>query len=145
MVATDNRSAAIKEYARDCDTMDDAKANRLAERYLALDSERLALRERYYKKFKKALGAKTAARFIQLEDRMNLLADHNWLQTYPSWNRDWVSPRPTAALRRFSWLSWRTAEVARDENTQAEKWTRSRRERGLAAAASAAAASCVVK
>lgn len=55
--------------------MDDAKANRLADRCLALDSVRLALKERSYKKFKKALGAKTAARFIQLENRMNLLAD----------------------------------------------------------------------
>lgn len=39
------------------------------------DSVRLALKERSYNKFKKALGAKTAARFIQLENRMNLLAD----------------------------------------------------------------------
>jgi len=72
---TDQRIEVIKEYARDYDTMDDAKANRLAERYLALDADRLALKERYYKKFKKALGAKTAARFIQLENRMNLLGD----------------------------------------------------------------------
>lgn len=71
----DQRVSAIKDYASEYDTMDDAQADGLVGRMLKFDDSRAALRAEYYPKFKKAIGAKQAAKFLQVDNRLNLLID----------------------------------------------------------------------
>ena len=71
----DQRVSAIKDYASQYDTMNDAQADGLVDRMLKFDKSRTALRAEYYPKFKKVIGAKQAAKFLQVDNRLNLLVD----------------------------------------------------------------------
>jgi len=74
-VLGDQRVSAIKDYASQYDTMTDAQADGLMDRVLKFDKSRTELRAEYYPKFKKAIGAKQAAKFLQVDNRLNLLVD----------------------------------------------------------------------
>jgi len=69
----DQKVALIKEYASNYDTMTDKEVQSLAERAFALQKKRIDLRQQYFKKISKAVSAKSAARFAQVEDRIDLL------------------------------------------------------------------------
>ena len=71
----DQRVSLIKDYAASYDTLDDAKADELAGRMIKFDEARTKLRSEYYPKFKKAIGAKQAAKFLQVDNRLTLLID----------------------------------------------------------------------
>ena len=71
----DQRVSLIKDYASQYDTMNDAQADGLVDRMLKFDKSRTALRAEYYPKFKKVIGAKQAAKFLQVDNRLNLLVD----------------------------------------------------------------------
>ncbi|MGD8413704.1 MAG: hypothetical protein PVF33_05705 [Candidatus Latescibacterota bacterium] len=71
----DQRVANIKKYAANYDTLDDTTADELIKTAFKVDEDRTKLLKSYYAKFKKALGAKRAARFIQLENQIDLLID----------------------------------------------------------------------
>ena len=71
----DQRVSLIKDYASQYDTMNDAQADGLVDRMLKFDKSRTALRAEYYPKFKKAIGAKQAAKFLQVDNRLNLVVD----------------------------------------------------------------------
>jgi hypothetical protein len=68
---TDVRLALIKDYAVNYDKMTDKKAEELAKKTLANDKALLKLKESYYKKFVKAMGASAANRFFQVENTLN--------------------------------------------------------------------------
>ena len=51
--------------------MTDKKAEDLAKKTLANDKASLKLKESYYKKFVKAMGASAANRFFQVENTLN--------------------------------------------------------------------------
>ena len=70
---TDVRIAIIKDYAVSFDTMTDAKAKELAKQVLANDKAALKLKEKYYGKFMKVMGASAANRFFQVENTLNSL------------------------------------------------------------------------
>jgi hypothetical protein len=71
----DQRVSAIKDYAGQYDAMTDAQADGLVVRMMKFDQSRTQLRTDYYPKFKKAIGAKQAAKFLQVDNRLNLLVD----------------------------------------------------------------------
>jgi hypothetical protein len=71
----DQKLAVIQDYARDFLTMNDAKANELAERVIALDDQRQALRKKYYGTMKKVLPAVLVVRFFQLDNQIQMLVD----------------------------------------------------------------------
>ena len=71
----DDRLALIKEYAVNYSKMTDDVADRLARGALAAEARRNDLKLRYYERFKSALTAKTAARFLQVENQILLLLD----------------------------------------------------------------------
>jgi len=71
----DQRIALIKDYAAAYGSIDEAKAESLADRLLKLEEERIKLRRQYFKKVKKAIDAKKAARWLQVENRVGLLID----------------------------------------------------------------------
>ena len=71
----DQRVSLIKDYADQYDTIDDTKANDLMDRLLKFDKDRTDLRAKYYPKFRSAIGAKEAAKFFQVDNRLNLVVD----------------------------------------------------------------------
>jgi hypothetical protein len=71
----DERINGIKEYADNFDKVTDELADRLIRAALNLEDRRNALKLDVYNKLKTALSAKTAARFIQVENQILLLLD----------------------------------------------------------------------
>jgi hypothetical protein len=65
----------IKDYAANYDKMTDEKANQLMESAFDFRSERVDLNESYYKKFAKVLTPARAAKYMQIEDQIQLLID----------------------------------------------------------------------
>jgi hypothetical protein len=72
-VIGDKRVQLIKDFAKYYDTMDDAKARDLAQKMISIENEISNLRRDYWPKFEKALGAKRAAKFYQVDNRLSLI------------------------------------------------------------------------
>jgi hypothetical protein len=71
----DQRVEIIKEYAQDYNDMTDEKADELMQKALGYQKQRQELLISTYGKVKQALGAITAARFIQVEHQLLLIID----------------------------------------------------------------------
>ena len=71
----DQKLAIIQDYAKNFMTMDDAKADELAQRVMALDEQRTALRKKYYQAMKKVLPTVLVLRFFQLDNQVQMLID----------------------------------------------------------------------
>src|SRR5215203_5982546 len=71
----DERVSGIDEFARSYGKVDDALADKLANKSLELEGRRTALKQKYYARFKAALSPTTAARFLQLENQLLLIID----------------------------------------------------------------------
>ena len=71
----DERVALIADYARDYDKLTDAVAATLATRALDLESRRQAVKAKNYERIKAALSARTALRFLQVEQQLLLIID----------------------------------------------------------------------
>jgi hypothetical protein len=71
----DRRVQLIKDYVSWADTIDDAKAEDLVKRSVSIDKDTAALREDYWSKFSKALGAKRAMKFYQVDNRLSLIVN----------------------------------------------------------------------
>ena len=71
----DDRVQLIKDYAQNFDSMDDAKARDMVQRMINIEDRTLNLREDYWPRFMKALGAKRAAKFYQVDNRLTLIVN----------------------------------------------------------------------
>jgi len=69
----DDRVHLIKDYAKNYDGMDDAKAKDLVQRMIDVEDRTLTLRKDYWPKFMTALGPKRAAKFYQVDNRLSLI------------------------------------------------------------------------
>ena len=65
----------IIEYVQHLDKLDDPKARDLSQRLFTIEDDTQALRKKYYPRFEKALGAKRAAKFYQVDNRLTLFID----------------------------------------------------------------------
>jgi hypothetical protein len=65
----------IVDYAQNLEKMDDNKARDLSQRMFAIDDDIQGLRKRYFPRFEKALGAKRAAKFYQVDNRLSLIVN----------------------------------------------------------------------
>jgi len=72
-VIGDQRVALIKDYVANYDTIDDAQAKSYIARALKFEDDSLHLRKEYMPKFEKAIGAKQAGKFYQVDNRLSLL------------------------------------------------------------------------
>ncbi len=72
-VIGDERLKLIKDYAANYDTLDDTKAKDMVVRMNNIDAKTVNLRGDYWPKFMKALGAKRAAKFYQVDNRLSLI------------------------------------------------------------------------
>lgn len=71
----DERVENIKEYASTYDQMTNEKADELIQNAMAFQKQRTDLLANTYERVKQALGATTAARFIQIEHQLLLIID----------------------------------------------------------------------
>ena len=71
----DQSIALLKQYAEVYDNLDDEKAKMLAKDYWSITDAELALNKKYFKKIEKELSAVTAARWIQIENQIDLVLD----------------------------------------------------------------------
>jgi hypothetical protein len=79
----DERVQLIKDYAQHYATLDDAKADNMTQRLLNLEAKVVNLRQQYWPKFVKALGAKRAAKFFQVDNRLSLLVNLQLVSVIP--------------------------------------------------------------
>lgn len=71
----DLRSENIQDYTRSYTQMTDEKADELIKRALDYQKQRSELLGKYFERVKQALGAITAARFVQIEHQLLLIID----------------------------------------------------------------------
>ena len=71
----DKRLALITDYAHSLESMDNTKAHALTQQLFQIEDETLALRKSYFPKFEKALGAKRAAKFCQVDNRLSMIVN----------------------------------------------------------------------
>ncbi len=67
--------AVIKDYAENYLKMTDEVADGIANQILAIELQRNELKKKYYERFKSALGAIAATRFLQVENQLERLVD----------------------------------------------------------------------
>ena len=72
-VLGDDRVKLVKDYAMNYDTLNDDNAKDMVQRMITIEDKSLNLREEYWPKFMKALGAKRAAKFYQVDNRISLI------------------------------------------------------------------------
>jgi hypothetical protein len=63
----------IDEYAQNYETMTDQTAQSLTNKYLALETERVKMLQSYVPRISRAVGMKKAARYLQLENKINAI------------------------------------------------------------------------
>jgi len=73
----------VKEIYAKYDSMNAKTASRLVKESISIAKGRNALLEKYYNKVAKALGAVTAARFLQVENQMLTLLDAQVMDQVP--------------------------------------------------------------
>lgn len=71
----DQRIALIKDYAANYDKVDDAQADSYIQRWEKYEDSMASLRRKYTGRFKKAIGAKQTAKFLQVDNRLTLLTN----------------------------------------------------------------------
>jgi hypothetical protein len=71
----DEKLAIVHDYAQNFLTMNDEKADQLAQRVMALDEQRMTLKKKYYEIMKKSLPTVLVVRFFQVENQLQLLVD----------------------------------------------------------------------
>jgi hypothetical protein len=71
----DTRVALIKQYAQDYNSLTDAQANDLLQKWGALDGSVVQLRLKYVPIFEKVVSAKKTALFFQIDRRLSLIID----------------------------------------------------------------------
>ena len=72
-VIGDDLVQLIKDYAKNYDRMNDANAEDMVQRMINIEDRTLNLREDYWPKFEKALGARRAAKFYQVDNLLTLM------------------------------------------------------------------------
>jgi hypothetical protein len=71
----DTRTAILKEYSQEYDTLTDDQADNLIRRWLETDIEQAKLLQQFAGIFRKVLPGKKAATFLQLERRISMMMD----------------------------------------------------------------------
>ena len=69
------RLALITDYAVNLDKIDDANARSMTQRLFAIEQEFQTLRTTYFPRFERAIGAKRAAKFYQVDNRLTLIGN----------------------------------------------------------------------
>lgn len=63
----------VKDYAEGYGSMTDQQAKSTAYDYFAIEKDRLSVRKKYFKKFRKIVGEKKAVRVLQVENKIDAI------------------------------------------------------------------------
>ena len=69
----ERRFAVIVEYAKNIDSLTDSQASNLTQRLLQAEDEAQTLRRKYFPSFQTVIGAKRAAKFYQVDNRLTMI------------------------------------------------------------------------
>jgi hypothetical protein len=70
---TSERNGVIERYAESFMSMTDETANEIIETVFALDQQQMQLKKLYYDRMKAELGAAKAARFVQIDNQLDMM------------------------------------------------------------------------
>jgi hypothetical protein len=73
----------IEDYTTHFRELTDERARKLAEDYLAVEEDRAKVRRTYFAEFVTALAGKKAARFYQIENKMDAVVRYDLAKTIP--------------------------------------------------------------
>ena len=79
----DEAVALMKEFAANYETLSDDRAKSMADRWLALQKQRLVLKTKYMDRYAKVLGGAKMARVLQIENRLDALIEVNLARAVP--------------------------------------------------------------
>ena len=79
----DKRFSNLKTYADQYKTMTDEQADAMADNFFDNSSKQMAIKKKYFGQVKKALGAKTAASWLQFEAYMDAAVQFEVLHNIP--------------------------------------------------------------
>lgn len=71
----DKRLGLLTDYAQNLDKMEDTNATSLTERFFQVEDDMQALRKKYFPRFVTAIGAKRAAKFYQIDNRLTMMTN----------------------------------------------------------------------
>jgi hypothetical protein len=71
----DRKVRLITDFAARRDSMSEEEAQRLTKEFLAIEKERVAIKESYVAKMSKPLSARTVARFFQIDQKLDAAVD----------------------------------------------------------------------
>jgi len=74
-VVAARRVTLVRELVERWGSLEDERLTVMAEEWFAIQRERLAVLERAYVRVRNALGPKVAARFVQVENTLDMLVD----------------------------------------------------------------------
>ena len=82
-VLQDRYAGMIEEYANNYDALSEASAQRIVDEYFEIENELLAVREAYVDRFTEVLTIQKLARFYQMENRIDNVADLALMREIP--------------------------------------------------------------
>jgi hypothetical protein len=71
----DRKVRLITDFAARRDSMSEEEAKRLTKEFLAIEKQKLAIKESYVAKMSKVLSARTVARFFQIDQKLDATVD----------------------------------------------------------------------
>jgi hypothetical protein len=84
----DSVQALVKDYIANYDRMTPDVADRMANKLLDIEQQRHDLKKKYYGRFKGALDAVTATRFLQVENQLEKLIDLQLASQLPAMGQE---------------------------------------------------------
>jgi hypothetical protein len=79
----DKRLAVIVDYADHIDSMTEARAKQLLDRYFAMEKDTIKVKEKYVRRFRKILPNTKVVRLMQIESRMDTQVDMKLAEGIP--------------------------------------------------------------
>jgi hypothetical protein len=73
----------LDTYTKDYKRLTDDEAKTLSEEYLSVEEDRASIRRKYFGEFTKILPGKKAARFFQIENKMNAVVRYDLARQIP--------------------------------------------------------------
>jgi hypothetical protein len=82
-VLVDRRIETLTQFRDNFETLDDATAKQLLSDALKLEDDKLKLREKFLKDFRKVLSDKKVLRYLQIENKIDTIIDYDLAQVVP--------------------------------------------------------------
>ena len=79
----DRRIEILTQFRDNFETLDDATAKQLLSDALKLEDDKLKLREKFLRDFRKALPDKKVLRYLQIENKIDTIIDYDLAQIVP--------------------------------------------------------------